>query len=204
MDKLRKRVKLDKHLLIFLMILLIVGIIVGAVFVTILNESDQTLITEYLNSFLGNIENNKLNYISSFKNSLISNIIFVLIIWLLGISIIGLPIMIFMYFSKIFVLGFSIGSIIVNFHLKGIMFALVYSLGQALFLFGLIILMIYAMSFSFKLIDCFFKKKTFDFKLVINKYTFILGIILIVSLIASLYDSYLLPLILKSIVSFIR
>lgn len=204
MDKLRKRVKLDKHLLIFLMILLIVGIIVGAVFVTILNESDQTLITEYLNSFLGNIENNKLNYISSFKNSLISNIIFVLIIWLLGISIIGLPIMIFMYFSKIFVLGFSIGSIIVNFHLKGIIFALVYSLGQALFLFGLIILMIYAMSFSFKLIDCFFKKKTFDFKLVINKYTFILGIILIVSLIASLYDSYLLPLILKSIVSFIR
>lgn len=204
MDKLRKRVKLDKHLLIFLMILLIVGIIVGAVFVTILNESDQTLITEYLNSFLSNIENNKLNYISSFKNSLISNIIFVLIIWLLGISIIGLPIMIFMYFSKIFVLGFSIGSIIVNFHLKGIIFALVYSLGQALFLFGLIILMIYAMSFSFKLIDCFFKKKTFDFKLVINKYTFILGIILIVSLIASLYDSYLLPLILKSIVSFIR
>ena len=186
------------------MILLIVGIIVGAVFVTILNESDQTLITEYLNSFLSNIENNKLNYISSFKNSLISNIIFVLIIWLLGISIIGLPIMIFMYFSKIFVLGFSIGSIIVNFHLKGIIFALVYSLGQALFLFGLIILMIYAMSFSFKLIDCFFKKKTFDFKLVINKYTFILGIILIVSLIASLYDSYLLPLILKSIVSFIR
>lgn len=204
MDKLRKRVKLDKHLLIFLMILLIVGIIVGAVFVTILNESDQTLINEYLNSFLSNIENNKLNYISSFKNSLISNIIFVLIIWLLGISIIGLPIMIFMYFSKIFVLGFSIGSIIVNFHLKGIIFALVYSLGQALFLFGLIILMIYAMSFSFKLIDCFFKKKTFDFKLVINKYTFILGIILIVSLIASLYDSYLLPLILKSIVSFIR
>ena len=204
MDKLRKRVKLDKHLLIFLMILLIVGIIVGAVFVTILNESDQTLITEYLNSFLSNIENNKLNYISSFKNSLISNIIFVLIIWLLGISIIGLPIMIFMYFSKIFVLGFSIGSIIVNFHLKGIIFALVYSLGQALFLFGLIILMIYAMSFSFKLIDCFFKKKTFDFKLVINKYTFILGIILIVSLIASLYDSYLLPLILKKVITFIK
>lgn len=197
--KLKNHIKLDKKLFIFLVILLIVGIISGSIFVTLLCDNDKTLVTEYLNTFLNKLSNHQLDYLYVFKNSLISNIVLVILIWLLGISVIGLPIMIALYFYKTFILGFSVGSIIANYHLKGVLFGLIYAIGQAIIIFGLMILLIYAMSFSFKMINCIFKKKTLDFKLIINKYAFILGIIIIITLIGCIYDSYLMPIILNSI-----
>jgi len=203
-DKLKRQIKLDRNLFIFLIVLMIIGIIVGSLFVTLLSKDDQGLTTTYLNTFLDRISSNQLDYMLSLKNTLISNVLFVIIIWLLGISVIGLPIMIIMYFYKAFTLGFSIGSILFNYHFKGIVFALVYALGQAILLLSLMILLIYAMSFSFKMINCIFKKKALDFKLMINKYTFILGIILASIVLVSLYDVYIVPNILSKLLSFIR
>lgn len=202
--KLKNYIKLDKKLFIFLIILLIVGIISGSVFVTLLSDSDKTLVTEYLNIFFEKLSNHQLDYLHVFKNSVISNIILVIFIWLLGISVIGLPIMVILYFYKAFVLGFSVGSIIVNYHLKGVLFGLIYAIGQAILIFGLIILLIYAMSFSFKMIGCIFKKKPLDFRLIINKYAFILVIIIVITLIGSVYDSYLMPTITNSIITLIK
>lgn len=204
LDKLKRRIKLDKNLFIFLIVLTIVGIIVGSLFVTLLSKDDQGLTTTYLNSFLDKIANNQLDFGVSLKNTLISNTLFVIIIWLLGISVIGLPIMIIMYFYKAFTLGFSVGSIIFNYHFKGIVFAIIYAFGQALLLLFLMVLLIYAMSFSFKIINCIFRKKALDFKLVINKYTFILAIILVGIVITSLYDAYIVPALLSKLISFIR
>lgn len=204
LDKLKRRIRLDKNLLIFLIVLLVIGIIVGSIFTKILSSDDQGLVTAHLTSFLDRIENNTLDFGLAIKNSLMSNVLFVVIVWLLGISVIGLPIMVLMYFSKAFVLGFSVASILSNYGFKGIIFALIYVFGQAIFILFLILLMIYAMSFSFKMYDCLFKKKVLDFKLVINKYLLVLGIVLVFTLLASLYDSYLVPKILKSLISFIK
>lgn len=202
--KLKNHIKLDKNLLIFLIVLLIVGIISGSLFVTLISSSDKALVTDYLNSFLDKLSNHQLDYLYVFKNSIISNIILVISIWLLGISVIGLPVMLALYFYKAFILGFSVGSIIANYHIKGIIFGLVYAIGQAILIFGLIILLIYAMSFSFKIINCILKKKPLDFRLIINKYAFILGIIVIITLIGCVYDSYLMPIISSSLVNIIR
>ena len=127
MDKLKIKVKLDKKILLFLLILLIIGITVGSIFVTILNQSDKSLVNEHLNDFLNSVEGNKLDFSLALKNNLVSNILYVLIIWLLGISVIGLPIIIFMFFSKTFILGFSVGAIISTFKTKGILFSLIYT-----------------------------------------------------------------------------
>ena len=53
--------------------------------------------------FFNNIKDNKLNYIDTLKNSIISNMSLIIVIWLLGISIIGVPIITFLYFCKSFV-----------------------------------------------------------------------------------------------------
>ena len=144
MDKLKIKVKLDKKILLFLLILLIIGITVVSIFVTILNQSDKSLVSEHLNDFLNSVEGNKLDFSLALKNNLVSNILYVLIIWLLGISVIGLPIIIFMFFSKTFILGFSVGAIISTFKTKGILFSLIYTFpGQVISLLFLIILVFF-------------------------------------------------------------
>lgn len=204
MDKLKIRIKLDKKIFLFLLILTIIGITAGAVFVSILNSSDQTLVVDHLNNFLSSIENNKLDCFLVLKNNLFSNISYILIIWLLGISVIGLPIIIFMFFSKTFILGFSIGAIISSFKAKGILFSIIYTFpGQVLSLLFILFLVMYAMSFSFKMIYVIFKKKTLDFKLIMNKYFKILLLVLIVIVLMSLYDTYLMPRLIKLLIPFI-
>ena len=115
LDKLRNIIKINKKTLLFFTILLIIGIITGSIFMAILNETDKKLVIDYFNNFISNIENNKLNFFEALKNGLFNNMLYILIIWLLGISVIGIPIVIIMFFIKSFTLGFSISSIIFNY-----------------------------------------------------------------------------------------
>jgi len=201
LDKLKIKVKVDKNLLVFLFILGIIGIIAGSIFVTILNSNDKTLVNEHLNVFLNNIKDNKIDYLFVLKNNLGTNLIYVLLIWLLGISVIGLPVILIMYFSKLFILGFSIGSIISCYGIKGTLFALAYVFpGQVLSVIGISLITMYSISFSFKLIYAILKKKTIDFKILINRYFKILVIILILIILMNLYDTFAMPNIVKLII----
>lgn len=204
-DKLKKRIRIDKNLALFLIILTLIGVVVGSVFINIINESDKVLVNEHINNFLDNVANGQVNYFGVLKNNLISNIIFVILIWLLGISIIGLPIIVTMYFSKAFILGFSMGAIVSTLGFKGVLFSIVYAFpGQIGSLIIYLVLTMYAMSFSFKLISSIFSKKTLDFKTMINKYSVILLFSIIIVVLMNLYDSYLMPYLTKLIINIIR
>lgn len=205
MDMLKNKIRIDKNLVLFLIVLGLTGIIAGSIFVTILNNSDKTMVSEHLNIFLDNIENNKIDYIFALKNNMVTNIAYVLLIWLLGISVIGLPILLILFFSKAFILGFSIGSIITCFKFKGVLFSLVYVFpGNVISLIAIAIVTMYAMSFSFKLIYAIFKKKTIDFKILINRYSSILFIALGVVILMNLYDTFIMPNIIKTLLPIIR
>lgn len=205
MDKLKNKIKFDKKLLIFSIVIAIIGIISGSILVTILNHNDKILLEQHLNNFLNNIENNKLDYIFVLKNNIITNILYIIIIWLLGISIIGLPIIVILYFFKNFILGFSIGSILTCFKLKGIIFSIIYIFPSGIFyLIVLSILTMYSLSFSIKIIYSIIKKTNINFKLIINKYAYILIFSLIITIITSLYDTFAMPNLIKSLIQFIR
>ncbi len=202
MDKLK--IKINKKIFVFLFVLMLMGIIAGSIFTTILNSSDKELVINHLNEFIDNINNNRLDYLFALKNNLITNISYVILIWLLGISVIGLPIIIIMFFTKCFILGFSVGAILTTFKLKGILVSLVYVFpGQVISLLFLLLLMMYSMSFTFKMIYAILKKKSIDFKLIMNKYFKILLIVLGVVILMSLYDTYLMPRLIKLLIPFI-
>ena len=198
MDKLKLRINIDKKLLIFLTILLLIGITVGSIFVSILDSTDKNLISEHLYNFIDNIESNNLDYFSVLKNNLITNISFVIVIWLLGISVIGLPFILIMFFSKCFILGFSIGAVLYVFKFNGILFSLFYILpGQVVSILIYLLLTMYAMSFSFKMIYTILKRKTLDFKIIMNKYFKIFLFVLLIIIVMNLYDTYLMPKLIK-------
>lgn len=198
LDKLNSKISTNKKLLIFFVVLGIIGIISGSFFSIIIKSEDKTLVTEYLNNFFNNIKN--INYINTFLNSEISNIIFILIIWILGFSGFGIPIILFMYFSKFFSFGFSVASLIINYQFKGIIYSVIYVLPHLFIFIAYTILMIYSLSLSLKIILAIFKKKSIDFKYIINRYLFILLVAFITINIGITIETFLMPNLIKLIV----
>lgn len=205
MDKLSKFFNLSKHTLIFLLGLLAIGIICGSLFNVIISKSDQVIVNDYLANFFNKITNNELNFMNCFKDSLVFNYLYVLFIWILGISIIGLPIILFMFFGKAFTLGFTIAAIIKHYGVKGCLISLAYVFPHYIVnVFVFTVLTIYALSLSIRMIKCIVKRKTIDFRPIMKKYTFILIGCLIVILITSLYEALIMPNILKYILTIVK
>lgn len=201
MDKLISKIKLNKKLFIFLIIISLIALISGSLLVVLLDKTDKEIVTNYLTNFINDISQNKIDYISTLKDSLISNAILIIGIWLLGISVIGIPIIIFLYFTHIFTFGFALGTIILKYKLKGILLAFIYTFPNYLILFStLLILVSYSITLSVKLITTIIKRKQIDFKIISNKYLLILLFSILSGLIFSLYEAFILPNIIKLII----
>ena len=178
----------NKKVNLFVIFIIVLGIISGCLFLVVLNENDKNLVINEINTFMTNIYTNNINNINSFKNSMIEFLIFIMLTWILGMSIIGIVFNIFFIYLKSFVIGFSISSFILIYKYKGILASLVYVFpSQLINILIILILGVYTLLFSkylFKLI--FFKDKSINLGKFFKKYTLGLGICLILSLISSL------------------
>lgn len=193
-DKFKITIKHNKKVIFFLGIIAVIAIIFGSLFSVMLNESDKNLTLEYINNFFENIKNNNLNYILALKNGSISSLGFILIVWLLGVSIIGMPIVLFMYFSKFFVIGFSISSIIKGYGLKGCLLSFAYIFPHhIIYVIAYTILTVYSIKMSIKLISTIIKKDKIDFKPIINKYLLVLLLSVIIAALVLLFEVFITP-----------
>lgn len=197
--KLSKQIKKDKLLLqkrkyLFLLIIMLIGFISGILFLFFISKEDTSLLSKELNNFFSNIKNNELNFTNTLINSISSNMLSLVIIWLLGISIIGIPFILFFLFFKSFVLGFSIISILSNYGFKGILLSISYIFPhQLIYLIIWLLLTYYAFSFSIKLVKILFFKKNINIREYFLKYLKIAGISLITLIICSLFETYITP-----------
>ena len=192
----------SKKMYLFLFTLFIIAIIAGSVFSITLNEVDNDLVTTYLNNYLNLVKEKNIVFKESFLNFILSNSITNLIIWLLGFSVIGIPIIIFLFFYKCFIIGFAISSIILRYKAKGIFLGLLYVFPHHIIsILLLMILSIYALSVSINIIKAILKRKEISFKEVTNNYIVILLITFISTLLLGIYESYILPKILFMIIS---
>ena len=205
LDKLKSKVRRNKKMILFLVGLMMVGFLAGSIFIALLKQTDQELIKEYLTTFMTNIETNHLDFISAFLNSIGSNLFLVLFIWLLGISVIGIPIILFLFFSKAFVLGFSITSIILNYKLKGCLIAFFYIFPHHVInMMIYIMLLMYSLTVSFKIIRAMLKKEAFDFKSIIKQYSRILVYSILGIFITTVFEIYATPFLLQTLLPFVK
>lgn len=205
MDKFKRNIKINKNLFVFLLCLTIVGFVSGALFSVILNADDRTLVNEYLNNFFTNVRNNKLDYSNSITNAFVFNFGCAIVIWLLGLSIIGFFIALFILFLKGFVIGFSVGSIISLFKFKGIILALVYIFPHHIFnILTFMLLVAYSLLVSYKIFCSLKNKKIIDFKILMRKYCSILIISLIIFCMTSVYEIYGVPKVLAFILALLK
>ena len=188
----------NKKLFKILLIITILSLLFGILYVAIISNSNKILIKNSFNSYFNQINTNSYNYINNLINNLLTNILLTIIIWILGISIIGIPISIIYLSYKSFVLSFSITSILYIYKLKGIIPMIIYTIPSLINLVVIFILTFYAVQISKKLYLFLFRKKDFNIKYMINKYYKLLLIVIIILLITSLTSTYLVPMLLKS------
>lgn len=204
MDKLKNLIRYNKKIMLFLTVVTIIGIITGAFLVVILKNSDKSLVTEYINSFTNNIKTNSFNYIDTLKNTILINILFIIGIWILGISIIGLLIVIIIIFWKAFTLGFTISSFILTYNLKGLILAIIYTFPHLII--NLLIIMYlgsYSINFSLLIIKSIVAKKKIELSKLMNRYLAVLLITTSIIIITSIFESFITPILLKKVATFL-
>lgn len=202
LDKLRNKIRYNKKIMLFLIIIVILGIISGSFLAAILKNEDKLLIKNSIGSFIKIINGNQLNYFDTLKNTFFINLIMILGIWLLGISMIGLFIAIIIVFFKAFIFGFTVASFIVTYNIKGLLLAFIYTFPHLVI--NLLILMYlgsYAMKFSILIIRCLFSKVNLNLKKLMFIYSKVLFISLITIIITSFFETYITTNILKFVVS---
>lgn len=202
MNKLKKIIKYNKQMMLFISIICLSGIIAGSIFTVLLNNSDKNTVMESVKKFTNNINHDTYNYINSLKNILLPNTLLTLFIWILGISIIGAIIVVIILFYKSFILGFTIGSLILTYNLKGLIISFIYVFPPLILN---ILVFMYLSSYSIKLsiilIKSIIGKKNLNFKSFINNYLKVLVISFIIIVVSCLYEIFINPYILKYIIN---
>lgn len=161
-----------------------IGIFLGVMFVNNLGEEQKQEIVSYVNTYKESFSQSESSgNITLLQNNIRDNIILTLIIWFIGSTIIGIPIVFGIIAFRGFCLGYTISSITVVFGVgKGIIFTLISILMQnILFVPAIISLGVSALK-TYKSI--YSDKKKENIKLEIVRHTIFSSLIL-VALIAS-------------------
>ena len=183
MKELLKKLK-TKKVFIIIFIVTLLAFIIGILLVSIESKDNKELITTSLTTFFNNIKENKLNTQTLLYKSITNNLIINIIVWLLGISIIGLPIV-------LIILGFK--SILYTYKLNGLIKVIIYIIPNIINLFVLFVLTYYSINFSLMLFNYLFRKKEYNKKLIVNRYLKLLILSLLISILTSVIETFILP-----------
>lgn len=192
MKELLKKLK-TKKVFIVIFIITILAFIAGILLVSIESKSNKELITTSLETFFKEVKENKLNTASILSKSITSNLIMNTIVWLLGISIIGLPIILLILGFKSLTFGFTISSILYTYKLNGLLKVIIYLFPNIINLFILFVLTYYSINFSLMLFNYLFRKKEYNKRLIVNRYLKLLIIAIIISILTSVIEVFVLP-----------
>lgn len=194
MNKAKKKVN---KLLLILLISTIISFILGCLFISIVDNNGRSLIKESINSYFDGIFDGKTNYINGLYTILPRNIFTNIIIWLVGISIIGIIIVSCLLLFKSFLVGFSLSSIIYTYGFKGMLISIIYMISEVINLFIIFLLTYYSISFSILLFNYLFRKKDYNRRIIMKRYIKIFIICLGITILNSLISIFLIPNLLR-------
>lgn len=195
----------NNYIIYFTMtIFLIIGIIIGAIAIKILNIEQKSQIIGFFNSFFKMLNNNDVNSYQLLKQSVLSNFKTILIIWITGMVVIGIPAIPIIVILRGCALGFTVGFLVNEFGTKGFLFSLLAILPQNLFVIpGIISIASIGVGFSInnvknknRILKNTFFKNILSYSLLILFFSFVIFI-------GSIVEAYITPIFMKLIIEYI-
>lgn len=159
----------SKNLFIFLISFSIITILIGIIFYSLLSTSDKETVNQSVKTIF-TIKSN-INYLEVLEQELLKNTYNIFLIWVLGISVIGVLAAIFIYFCELFSVGLTLASIINIYKVKGILGCISYLLASKIcYIVLLFILTFFSVKISYKLIKLCFSNEEINMKKEIKNY----------------------------------
>jgi stage II sporulation protein M len=167
----------------------------GSFAVNDLDLQQKDDMTKYLNGFLKLLNSNEVNRMSLFKMSLIDNFKIIAVFWILGFTVIGIPIYYIIIGMKGFTTGFSSGVIMGVLGVKGIMVSTICFLPKEIIIIPCIIALgVNGIKLSRAIFRAWMKKTNKDENVIAQKigpYSFLTIFFSIFLFFAALFDAYI-------------
>lgn len=192
-------VKEHFSLYLFTTILFMMGVVFGAVVVNSLGLSQKKDLFQYLSEFFRVIgQGEALDSQVAFRESFAHYLKSLGLIWMLGLSIIGLPLILIVIFLKGLVIGFTVGFLVHQLQWEGLSFAFVSVVPQNLLVVpALIIAGVAGISFSLKLIRSRFFQRGRSLWTHFFSYTMLVFAMVFVLAAASLLEAFVSPVLMQ-------
>ncbi len=197
----------DNFVIYFLItITFVIGIIIGSITIKILDFNQKNDIMLFLNSFFKSIDGSKLSSISILKQSLVDNFKTVGIMWLSGMIFIGIALVPITILFRGFALGFTVGFLVYEYGLQGLLFSIMGILPQNLLIIPSIIsIASIGMAFS---INCIKTRRIrinqVNILAKIIDYTILISFFSIILFIGTLIEAYISPIFLRLLTDYLK
>jgi stage II sporulation protein M len=207
MDNLRyymnQHLQENKTLYAFVGVLFLMGVIFGAIIVNSLSLNQKQDLYTYLSRFFiqaaeGGFTSRSDMFFQSFGHYLK----YMGLMWLLGLSVIGLPVILIMLFLKGVVIGFTVGFLVNQMGWYGFLLSFVSVLPQNILLIpAFIIVSAAAIAFSIKMIrQLAFKKHHVPFLPQLVRYTLLVAGVGIMVFFASTLEAFFTPALMEQVI----
>ena len=185
-----------KSILTVLLVLALIFIVLGILLIAILSKENKILLKDYIEAFFAMIKENKLNYKDSIKTVLSTNFISIVLVWILGISLIGIPLVLIYFLFKALTIGMSFSSIIYFYKGKGVLLSIIYIIPSIINLGIFIILCYNSIKMSKYLYRILFLKEHIN-KNIMKRYINVLLILLVFIIGSSFIEVFIIPNIMR-------
>ncbi|TCJ05578.1 stage II sporulation protein M [Cytobacillus praedii] len=189
---------------LFVVVLFLMGVIFGAIIVNSLSFTQKEDLFYYLSQFFGQVSDGNVAAANDlFKQSFFHNTKFIGVMWILGISIIGLPVILILLFMKGMVVGFTVGFLVNQMGWDGFLLSFVTVLPQNLIIIPVfIVASTISVAFSLKMISRQFMKKVGQpIMPMLGRYMFALVIAVLFLCAAAGIEALLSPILMKSVIN---
>jgi len=178
------------------------GIVLGIYAVKYMNNVENSDLLSYFTNFNQNISNGGFKYSNIISDIIKNNISIILAVWFLGLTMVGIPIILIIDVIKGFTLGFTISFIVKGLGTKGIGIILIGILPQnIIYIPCIIIASVVAMEFSLSILrEKMNKQWVSSIWMKITSYSFIFILIAVLMGVGFLLEAYATPNLIKIII----
>ena len=202
-SNINKHIQENFWLYIISILCVFTGIILGIYSVKYMGQIEQNDLINYLMNFIDPSNTNGISYKLIFFQSIKNNLPVIIFLWFLGLTIVGIPIIIFIDLLKGFTVGFTFSFMISSLGKNGIAIAILGVLPQnMIYLPCIIFASVLSMEFSIMLIkDKFNKQWTSSISSRIIYYSVIFIVLSAFLFIGIIIESYVAPYFIKNLVN---